>query len=39
LVSSTEIVAIVPDGASSGKVQVVTSRGALSSNAAFRVVR
>lgn len=36
-ISATEIVAAAPAGASSGKVQVVTPNGALSSNGSFRV--
>src|ERR1039458_5637979 len=38
VVSSSEITTTVPAGASSGKVQVVTPSGTLSSNASFRVV-
>jgi uncharacterized repeat protein (TIGR03803 family) len=38
VVSRTEIVAIVPAGASSGEVQVVTPGGTLSSNLPFRVL-
>src|ERR1017187_6330827 len=38
VVSSSEITTTVPAGSSSGKVQVVTPSGTLSSNAAFRVV-
>src|ERR1022692_1003458 len=36
--SSSEITTTVPAGASSGRVQVVTPSGTLSSNASFRVV-
>jgi hypothetical protein len=39
LVLATEIIATVPSGASSGKVQVVTPGGTLSSNKPFWVVR
>src|ERR1039457_3490039 len=38
VVSSSEITTTVPAGASSGKIQVVTPSGTLSSNASFRVV-
>jgi uncharacterized repeat protein (TIGR03803 family) len=38
VVSSSEITTTVPAGASSGKVQVVTPSGTLSSNASFLVV-
>jgi uncharacterized repeat protein (TIGR03803 family) len=38
VVSSSEITTTVPAGASSGKVQVVTPGGTLSSNASFSVV-
>src|ERR1022692_2567536 len=38
VVSSSEITTTVPAGASSGKVQVITPSGTLSSNASFRVV-
>src|ERR1017187_9383834 len=38
VVSGSEITTSVPSGASSGKVQVVTPSGTLSSNASFRVV-
>src|ERR1022692_170052 len=38
VVSGSEITTTVPSGASSGKVQVVTPSGTLSSNASFRVV-
>jgi uncharacterized repeat protein (TIGR03803 family) len=38
VVSSSEITTTVPAGASSGKVQVVTPSGTLSSNASFSVV-
>ncbi len=38
VVSSTEIVAAVPSGASSGKVTVTTPGGTLKSNMVFRVV-
>src|ERR1022692_1244049 len=38
VVSSSEITTTVPAGSSSGKVQVVTPSGTLSSNASFRVV-
>src|ERR1022692_3675717 len=38
VVSGSEITTPVPAGASSGKVQVVTPSGTLSSNASFRVV-
>jgi uncharacterized repeat protein (TIGR03803 family) len=37
VVSSTEITAAVPEGASSGKIQVVTSTSTLSSNLPFTV--
>jgi uncharacterized protein (TIGR03437 family) len=37
VVSSTEITATVPTGATTGTVQVVTPRGTLSSNVPFRV--
>ena len=37
VVSSTEIAATVPSGATTGKAQVVTPRGTLSSNVPFRV--
>jgi len=38
VISSSEIRATVPAGASSGKVQVVTPSGTLSSNVSFRVL-
>src|ERR1039457_6636527 len=38
VVSSSEITTTVPAGASSGKVQVITPSGTLSSNASFSVV-
>ena len=38
VVSGSEITTTVPAGASSGKVQVITPSGTLSSNASFRVV-
>jgi hypothetical protein len=38
VISSSEITATVPAGASSGKVQVETPSGTLSSNVSFRVV-
>jgi uncharacterized repeat protein (TIGR03803 family) len=38
VVSSSEIATVVPAGASSGKVQVVTPNGTLSSNVPFRVL-
>ena len=37
VVSSTEIITTVPAGATSGKVEVVTPSGTLSSNVPFRV--
>jgi uncharacterized repeat protein (TIGR03803 family) len=37
IVSSSEITTTVPPGAASGKVQVVTPSGTLSSNVPFRV--
>ena len=37
VVSPTEITTTVPAGATSGKVQVITPGGTLSSNVAFRV--
>ena len=37
IVSGTEITTIVPVGAATGKVQVVTPTGTLSSNVVFRV--
>jgi uncharacterized protein (TIGR03437 family) len=36
-VSPTEIIAIVPDAATTGKVEVVTPGGTLSTNMPFRV--
>jgi uncharacterized protein (TIGR03437 family) len=36
--SSTDIKAVVPEGATSGTIQVATPGGTLSSNVAFRVV-
>jgi hypothetical protein len=38
VISSSEITATVPAGASSGKVQVEIPSGTLSSNVSFRVV-
>jgi hypothetical protein len=38
VVSSSEIITSVPVGATSGKVQVATSSGTLSSNVGFRVL-
>jgi hypothetical protein len=38
VVSSSEIITSVPAGATSGKVQVATSTGTLSSNMGFRVL-
>jgi hypothetical protein len=37
VVSATEITTRVPDGATTGTVQVTTPTGTLSSNATFRV--
>lgn len=39
VVSDTEITATVPSGATTGRVQVVTPSGTLTSNAVFRVIR
>jgi large repetitive protein len=38
VVSSSEITITVPAGATTGEVQVVTSRGTLLSNVSFRVL-
>jgi hypothetical protein len=38
VVSSSEITATVPTGATTGRVQVITPRGTLTSNVPFRVL-